>query len=231
MKVDFTQYKSFSSPKEFSHKNSFAMHNYLFNDGLFPYSYKLYRFFAFDSNELNAEDISEVISSLFNNVDIIKYNEYIIYFYKAEDDYSLQNIINTINDDFGILLKGFESCPIDIEIREDFFILFDLYLKYSSMQATYINTKDLIFDIVKKDYSSLIRLRKIVFKNILNDAQTISLINHFFLNNLNVTQTAKASYMHRNTVMNKLEVIKKITGFNIQNFEEALSLYLLIKVK
>jgi len=52
-----------------------------------------------------------------------------------------------------------------------------------------------------------------------------------FDNNLNVTKTASEVYMHRNTINNKLDYIKKETGMNIQEFKDAVSMYWLIKFK
>ena len=57
------------------------------------------------------------------------------------------------------------------------------------------------------------------------------LILAMFNNNLNVTQTAKAVYMHRNTIINKLEFIRLETGLNLQNFKAATCLYWLMKIK
>ena len=50
-----------------------------------------------------------------------------------------------------------------------------------------------------------------------------------FVNNLNVCKTANYVYMHRNTINNKLAVIKEETGLDIQNFQDAVLLYVLIK--
>jgi carbohydrate diacid regulator len=57
------------------------------------------------------------------------------------------------------------------------------------------------------------------------------LIQAMFKNNLNVTQTASDVYMHRNTVIKKLDFIKKETGLNLQKFQDANIMYWILKIR
>ena len=50
-----------------------------------------------------------------------------------------------------------------------------------------------------------------------------------FVNDLNVCKTANYVYMHRNTINNKLITIKEETGLDIQKFQDAVMLYVLLK--
>lgn len=50
----------------------------------------------------------------------------------------------------------------------------------------------------------------------------------FFTNNLNITDTANKLYLHRNTLIYRLNKIEKITGYDIRNFEEGLNLYMIL---
>ncbi len=53
----------------------------------------------------------------------------------------------------------------------------------------------------------------------------------YFENNLNITNTAKAIYVHRNTLLYRLKKIKQVTGLDPQQFNEAFQLYLALKMK
>jgi carbohydrate diacid regulator len=53
----------------------------------------------------------------------------------------------------------------------------------------------------------------------------------FFDNNLNITNTAKAIFVHRNTLLYRLEKIKQFTGLDPRKFNEATQLYLALKLK
>lgn len=53
----------------------------------------------------------------------------------------------------------------------------------------------------------------------------------FFEHNLNITDTAKAIFIHRNTLLYRLEKIKQVTDLNPRKFDEAFQLYLALKMK
>lgn len=53
----------------------------------------------------------------------------------------------------------------------------------------------------------------------------------FFEHNLNVTDTAGAIFIHRNTLLYRLEKIKQHTDLDPRQFKEALQLYLALKMK
>lgn len=55
------------------------------------------------------------------------------------------------------------------------------------------------------------------------DEETLTTINSFFKNSLNISETARKLYVHRNTLVYRLEKIQRITGLDIRVFEDALS--------
>ena len=55
------------------------------------------------------------------------------------------------------------------------------------------------------------------------DEETITTINKFFENNLNVSETARQLFVHRNTLVYRLEKIQKSTGLDIRVFDDALT--------
>lgn len=55
------------------------------------------------------------------------------------------------------------------------------------------------------------------------DEETVSTIHKFFENNLNVSETARQLYVHRNTLVYRLEKLQKSTGLDIRVFDDALT--------
>ena len=54
------------------------------------------------------------------------------------------------------------------------------------------------------------------------DEETLDTVNCFFENDLNVSETARQLFIHRNTLMYRLEKIRKLTGLDIRVFDEAI---------
>ena len=48
-------------------------------------------------------------------------------------------------------------------------------------------------------------------------------IQKFFENNLNISETARQLYVHRNTLVYRLEKIQKLTGLDVRVFDDALT--------
>ena len=55
------------------------------------------------------------------------------------------------------------------------------------------------------------------------DEETLSTVNQFFQNNLNISETARQLYVHRSTLVYRLEKIQKLTGLDVRVFDDALT--------
>lgn len=54
------------------------------------------------------------------------------------------------------------------------------------------------------------------------DQETLFTIQKFFENNLNVSETSRKLFVHRNTLVYRLEKIKRITGLDLREFDHAI---------
>ncbi len=54
------------------------------------------------------------------------------------------------------------------------------------------------------------------------DTETIYTIQKFFENNLNVSETSRKLFVHRNTLVYRLDKIKKLTGLDLREFDDAI---------
>ena len=62
------------------------------------------------------------------------------------------------------------------------------------------------------------------------DEETLTTINKFFENNLNVSETSRQLYVHRNTLVYRLEKLQKSTGLDIRKFDDALTFKIALMV-
>lgn len=63
------------------------------------------------------------------------------------------------------------------------------------------------------------------------DRETLTTIQSFFENNLNVSETSRKLFVHRNTLVYRLEKIRKLTGLDLREFEHAITFKVALMVK
>lgn len=85
-----------------------------------------------------------------------------------------------------------------------------------------------------KDYMQQFRIENT--QELFEDAEMIGTAEEFLENSLNVSETSRNLFMHRNTLMYRLDKIERLTGLNIRNFSDAVTfrvisiLYRLLKL-
>ncbi|MBQ8031503.1 MAG: helix-turn-helix domain-containing protein [Butyrivibrio sp.] len=55
------------------------------------------------------------------------------------------------------------------------------------------------------------------------DEETLNTINKFFENNLNVSETSRQLFVHRNTLVYRIEKLEKSCGLDVRKFDDALT--------
>ncbi|MCQ2385505.1 MAG: helix-turn-helix domain-containing protein [Clostridia bacterium] len=63
------------------------------------------------------------------------------------------------------------------------------------------------------------------------DRDTLATVQRFFEYNLNVSETSRNLFVHRNTLVYRLEKIRKITGLDLRNFDQAITFKVALMVK
>ena len=63
------------------------------------------------------------------------------------------------------------------------------------------------------------------------DEETLSIITEFFDNNLNISETSRKLFVHRNTLVYRLGKIKKLTGLDLREFDQAIVFKVALMVK
>ncbi len=62
------------------------------------------------------------------------------------------------------------------------------------------------------------------------DEETLTTINKFFENSLNVSETSRQLYIHRNTLVYRLDKLEKSTGLDLRVFEDAITFKIALMV-
>ena len=62
------------------------------------------------------------------------------------------------------------------------------------------------------------------------DEETLATINKFFENSLNVSETSRQLYIHRNTLVYRLDKLQKSTDLDLRVFEDAITFKIALMV-
>ena len=65
-------------------------------------------------------------------------------------------------------------------------------------------------------------------KSVFSDNELVRTVKLFFENNLNLSETSKCSFLHRNTLVYRLDKIRKITGLNLRKFNDAVDFKIIL---
>jgi DNA-binding PucR family transcriptional regulator len=98
-------------------------------------------------------------------------------------------------------------------------------LSYSLTKPLY-HKKSLVEEVIdNKDED----VKKLVLNKYYLDYSMQDLLKTFFINNMNTLKSSKVLYIHRNTLINKIQRFKEDTGFDPKEFRDAYLIYSLIK--
>jgi len=93
----------------------------------------------------------------------------------------------------------------------------------------------IVYNLIKDLSPNQIKLYEDVAKSenftaFFNDEESIAIVLSFFENNLNISETSKKVFMHRNTLIYRLDKISKLTGLDIRKFDDAMTMYILLVI-
>lgn len=187
--------------------------------------------------EGNLVDPLAIIKELYENqnVDCFIYNNAIVLLGSFEESFEHAKSIQD-----SIMTNLFLECTIFYS---------DIIKGTESLISEYTKAKECI--LLKKRFSvneSILCYNKILFEKIIYhispdlkynlsknmaevfdnfDNEIINTIEQFFKCDLNISDTAKKLYVHRNTLIYRIDKINKETGYDIKNFKDA-ALFLII---
>lgn len=189
-----------------------------------------------------SENIDDVLFNIYSGCDVefVK-DENGIYMIKKFDDVDIEadSIINGVRDEKGInIIIGSgrnAACKYTIKHSAE-------HAKISAVLAGRLGFKSGHFNYEKMVIYNLINslsnnmteelLNSIndSFFDVLKDRELINTAEEFLKCDLNISEASRRLYIHRNTLLYRLEKIKTLTGFDIKSFEEAVIFKLLLTV-
>lgn len=184
------------------------------------------------SNHDNKEILSIIKQSYSNyNMIVLQYNNYSVILCDLDD---IEDHVKGIRDSIysNLYIKAYISyCTLnnikDIKekINENIKRI-NLAIKYNLSEDIY-SEKNLVIENIVEGISGEIKegiIKKFSHKFSKLDGDMIKTIDVFFKSGLNITDASKRLYIHRNTLIYRLDKIEKYTGYDIRDFNGAMIL-------
>lgn len=142
---------------------------------------------------------------------------------ESEDD-KIHIAYGTVINDIKEVSKSYKEAKLALDVGKIFFDEKDI-VAYSTL------------GIGRLIYQLPIPLCKMFIKEIFEgklpdefDEETLTTINKFFENSLNVSETSRQLYIHRNTLVYRLDKLQKSTGLDLRVFEDAITFKIALMV-
>ena len=142
---------------------------------------------------------------------------------ESEDD-KIHIAYGTVVNDIKEVSKSYKEAKLALDVGKIFFDEKDI-VAYSTL------------GIGRLIYQLPIPLCKMFIKEIFGgkspdefDEETLTTINKFFENSLNVSETSRQLYIHRNTLVYRLDKLQKSTGLDLRVFEDAITFKIALMV-
>lgn len=183
------------------------------------------------------EDIESILRNIVPEAHILPYdkNRFVIINRSGTLNEDVMGILSAISEELLIEPRIGVGTQVDgfLKIRESFedavTALNIAKIYKDSEHISHFKDLALPMMIDQLDGSGLNRINKAISGNIhavIDDEELILTAQRFFEHSLNVTDTAQVLFIHRNTLIYRLNKIEKLTGFDLRKFEDALNFYI-----
>lgn len=214
---------------------------YIYQNKPIPESISTVRFYYFFSNRPieEKEIFFEIVSGIISNPSIVWLSHQHGWIVDESPSATAQvdelvQLVESVTSDFFIQLKIYigqlhkvnQSLKKKIQREIEYIEKFRQLYSVKNHLFTFSDVLTFHFVTCQKPFSN--DLLSDLFTSALQDKELIKTIKQFVECNLNVTQTAKKMFMHRNSVQYRIEKFVELTGIDIRQLKEALFVYLLI---
>jgi len=182
--------------------------------------------------EIKSREIINLLKDLYTSLDIKYYNDLLLITYNESFDQPIEEIIETINIDFGTSIHVHEGFILNKNFNNNFLNEYITFVKENNLlKQQYTNLTDIFYLIRKSNARDILNDYYIyILKPLIEKEDNRLIIETYFNNNMNVLKTSKVLYMNRNSLTKRLETMSKVIGYNIQTFKVASLVLFLMKI-
>lgn len=213
-----------------TNKNTEEIYNYIYNGGTYPFNKKLN--FLLYKAKTNHTEINALLKEALNNVIEITIDDVEVIFYDDDQNVNIAELFQTISDDFGYAVNVHVGLKLNKNIQGSFLTHYiGCIINAGYFNKRFSNLIDIVFSRdASKMYSLVKEIKLQILNPVLNKNNNLETLDAFFQNDLNVSKTAKVLYLNRNSLINRLDIISKELGFDVQSFKYAACVLIMINL-
>ncbi len=180
--------------------------------------------FIFDKNIiLDSESIAIITSK--SDVEIENLCNMLFIEFSTDISKDIKLLVGSKVEDLYDINASLKDVYNILKLIEKFNIVKDIYFYEDFLIPLLIGStrKDLLIQLNNENNKKYDK----IFKN----KDLIYTAKSFFKNNLNITETSEKIFVHRNTLIYRINKIKEISGFDLKLFEDAMKFYIILLIK
>lgn len=193
-------------------------------------------YFKLPNGQISATDFGEALHTLFeckypilweNDIEGVLVEE----IPSTEEAIDFEQIIDILMTDLSVNVRFFigplkqqnesvqENFERTIAVGGDILDLTDQHVMHYMESLPYLL-------IAQLSEEKRVHLSTSVLQSFMEDREMLETLDNYFFYNLNISETAKNMYMHRNSIQYRIDKFMKETNINIQHFNEAVTVKL-----
>jgi len=162
-----------------------------------------------------------------NNIDIKFDNDIMTIYYSMNEMETVKDGLSALLFEYQYSMIIYMSKPLSALDIEEHHRIIKYYISLAILEDGIYDEHELLTKLVLMGHNDY--LDKIVYKPFINDYSTLDTIKTFIETNMNTSKAASILYMHRNTLINKLDRFVNLTGYDVKKFKDAFIIYHLLK--
>ena len=176
---------------------------------------------TFDDSKMLIDILKNLLGM---NIKLDENDKFLIIYHNYSNDDDIVRVLNSLGDDLMINIIAYMSTPLYVSRSKDELNVILPIILDNQLPIGVYDIKSLLLE------KPLINNKRQLLNFILESSGVDeNFVREFALNNLNVSKASKATYIHRNTMIYKLDKLKDTSGFDLRLFLDAYILFSLIE--
>jgi len=189
-----------------------------------------YRYYLIrNAGIINSEEyeiLTDILKGFFVHAKMDIKDNLIIIYDDLDNVENILDLIDNLNSELYLDLKIFCS-PEYNKFSEVYFNWSIKVFNEINSSERFLDEKELLNESFRIQVSD--ETRKIILKKFYSDTEMLRSVKVFLECDLNVSKASELLYLHRNTLIQRIERFSEVTGYNIKSFQEAVLIYNLLK--